>query len=1109
MWVWAADHARTPETVFFRHRFRLTRAPLSAKLLIVADDAFSAYLNDSSKPIAEGHDWTTVQEFDVTRRLHAGQNLLAVEATNFSGPAGLLYKFVLTFPGGKTQTVFSSARVHATRHAPPVWSTLAVDDSHWPLAKEIAPANGGVWGPLRGAPLPDPTRVVRLWDIRIGGAPGDDPYIRPRNIGDRMLLSASVASPSEMQMLAGAGFTLFQTDSDHLSTEETAPNKWDFHDADAQRQAVQALGQDWCYFPHEAFPPPWYRRSVPFTAIQCLEHKQPVEAFSPWDPTWPGFIDQGYAALAHEFGPQPAPKGKGAKPRPAKVTALYVGVHGDYGEAGMLMGARVSVPGQREDWIRRFGNAHDHLGWWCNDPQARADFRTAMLRKYGGLSQLNAAWKRDFKTPDEITYPEKPRAEARREWLDYVEWYQGAVGHAVELNLGAARKHFPNTLLMLPAGFGDEDLRGGNDNSLIPKLVSQYKADVRSTHSAFKPFAENAATMLGRLGSASRFYGAPFWVEPPSGLTEDQEVERMFEAVSQGAKGIFDWAGNAVPYRDVYYRYGKYLRVEKPIVDVAMFYPSVTQRLRPDRGYAPLFAEACAYLRDSLNFDIVDDRMIQDGCLTPYRILVLWEGDITEQATLDKIRDWVNSGGVLLAYDFGKIQTVEGDTSWFKDLFGYVQELKPPVVTEHYVGNIPDQYRFALGQPDATDYLGGDWYSPETSEGQVYRWTGATATMRLPVDPDKHYVLVVRAYVPPEAVALKRQILVNGEEVGELESPGDVTYRFPIPDDALTDHPLSTLTFKSETFQPSKLLSGSKDDRSLGARVYFVQVVSADVDATLDAPPLPGAIRRELDLHSLNTDWARRYGKGLTIYFPATRQLLRGYVEVVRRVVYHLSDIDPGRRDALPIDTDRDGVYATLFTDKVLFYNSKDTPVTKTVTIPAQAFLAWRGEVATPTETSWKLTLEPHSIGAIYFTPPPQELLFECEKFTDLGGLKPLASYDCSPGTGLTCVRLAHGAAISTRFLVETPGRYTLYVRCVQGEKLAPVDVMMDGQLLPPMNKHVGQTLLGGTVTLAHGTHMLTLRSRPGNDVRADFVLLTNDPTIAGYDFAVRTAPVD
>ena len=1099
MWVWAKEDTRTPDTVFFRQTFKLSAKPVSARLRIVADDQFRAFLNGQEKPFATGADWTTVQEYDVSGLLQKGDNLLAIEATNLQGAAGLLYKLVVTLPRKKTLLFFSDARIRANRRPPPGWASGGLDASKWPAAREIAPAGSGIWGTLHGAPLPDPTRLVRMWDIRVGGAsPDASPYFRTRNLGDRMLLSSSVASPSEMQTLAGAGFTLFQSDSDHLSTEETKPGQWDWQDADAQRRAAQRLGLDWCYFPHHAFPPAWYRDKNEFTRLQCLEHHQPVAAFSIWEPKWNDFIGRGYDALAQQFNP----KGKaGAAPQ---ISALNVGVHGDYGEAGLLSGARLLIPAQREDWQKRFGDLHDHLGFWCDDPLARADFHAVALKKYGSLDALNAAWKTAFKTADEIAYPASP--DSRTAWLDFIRWYQSSVGNAVEANLSAARQRFPDTLLMLPAGFSDEDVRGGEDNSLIPKIAAKYGAAVRSTHSAFRPFAENAATMLGRLGSACRFYDVPFWTEPPSGLTESQETERLFETVSQGAVGTFDWAENALAHRDVYYRVGKYLRVEKPIVDVAMYYPADAQKLRPNQPYAPLFASACAYLRDTCNYDIVDDRMIRDGALARYRVLALWEGTRAEPAILDKIKQWVAEGGALLAYDFGQVATFDDDLTWYHEMFGYTQDLKPARLAERYTGPTPAQYQIKPIAPEAADFLSGDWQMPDVTNG-LLRWTGAMANVRLPVDPEKNYSLVLRATVPPEAAGRRRRVSLNGHDLGALETPGDITYHFPISSEYLEENSLATLTIQSETFTPDS--KEKPDARKLGLLVQSVQMTAAGTMERDDAPIPAGAIRREIDLRQLRTNWARRYGKGLTIYFPATRSLLKGYIEVIWEAVYHLSAIEAGRRDALPIDTAQDGVYATLFTDKILFYNSKETAITKTARIPAEAWQAWKGEVAIPAQTEWKLTLEPRGIGAIYLTPPPQELLFECEAFTELNGATAKSDPRCSPGSGPTCVLLKPGAAISTRFRLDAPGTFALYARAVRSNVPEAAELLLDGQPFPNAPVRIGQTLHYGSVALTKGTHLLTLRAPKTKALLADFVLLSNDPTVRGYDFATRNAPVE
>lgn len=1099
-WIWSpVTSTRLPDTVFFRHTFRLPQKPLQARLLIVADDLFTLSINESKSPVATGNDWTTVQEFDVTRFLKARTNLFALEVTNITGAAGVLYKLIVTLPNRRTLTIVSDKSVRTERRPPPVWSTLSFDDALWQAAKEIAPVNEGVWGTLRSAAMPDPSRIVRKWNILSGSTPEANPYIAPRNIGDRMLMSSSVASASEIQILGKAGFTLFQSDSNHISTNETAAGKWDWNEYESQRHTVQKQGQDWVYFPHYAFPPKWYREKNLFTRLQCLEHKEPVQAFSLWEPQWAKFIENGYQALARQFHEV----GKGDKP----LSALCVGIHGDYGEAGLLSGGRVSLPTQKDDWEHELGNLHNHLGYWCHDPLARASFRETMLKKYGSLAKLNAAWKRDFKKNEDITYPEKPRADARREWLDFINWYKDGIGNAIEANLTAARKHFPNTLLMLPAGFTDEDPRGGNDNSLIPSLASRFKAEVRSTHSAFKPFAENAATMFGRLGSACRFYNTPFWVEPQSGLTSEQEVGRLFEAISQGATGIFDWASNALRHRDIYYRYGKYLRIEKPVVDVAMFYPAEAQQLRTDQGYHPLFAQACAYLRDFMNFDIVDDRMVRDGCLSRYRVLVLWEGTLAEPETLEKLKNWVNEGGVLLAYDFGKITTFEGDTTWFDDLFGYNQQLPRARVNERYTGEVPSHYRLAVAQPESQDYLVGDWFDVVGQGANAARWLGANAGALLPLTAEKRYSLVIRAYVPEEAAELKRTVLLNGHQVGTLSSTGDVTYRFLISPDLIEDRSLSRLTFQSQTFQPSATAPNVRDQRKLACQIYSIEVV--EQNGRLSANPLlpPGTIKRELDLRQLNGNWARRYGKGLTLFFPGKKNLLRGYLEVVRRATYNLSSIDAGRRDAIPVDTGQDGVYATLFTDKILYYNATNMPVSKTVTIPPELFAQWKGEVVTPTESTWKLTLEPNSIGAIYFGTQPQEMLFECEEFTELNGSKTLSDPRNSPSMGTTSVKVPPKAGISTRIRIDTPGQYAIYTRATRNNLAEPVEILVDDQPVNLLNTRAGTTVLSAIVSFSKGTHRLTLKAR--REVNADFVIVTNDPTIAGYDFAVRIPPVE
>ena len=129
MWIWRTLTAKSPETVFFRAKFRLGKAPTSARLLISADDNFTVWFNERKEVAATGNDWTSVQEFDVTRQLKAGDNLMAIECRNTEGPGGLIYKLIVTLPGNVTRTFVSDAKVKVNNRVPPVWNTLAFDDS--------------------------------------------------------------------------------------------------------------------------------------------------------------------------------------------------------------------------------------------------------------------------------------------------------------------------------------------------------------------------------------------------------------------------------------------------------------------------------------------------------------------------------------------------------------------------------------------------------------------------------------------------------------------------------------------------------------------------------------------------------------------------------------------------------------------------------------------------------------------------------------------------------------------------------------------------------------------------------------------------------------------
>ncbi len=938
-------------------------------------------------------------------------------------------------------------------------------------------------------------RLVRVWVSPPGGRRSPT-----AGAGERIVMAGNVPAAADLALLASAGFTLLQTDSDHQSTEEVRPGFWDFSGPDRARALASRAGFDWCYFPHFAFPPPWYAEKIQFPRVRCLEHDQTIEAFSPWDPNYGYFLDRGYRQLAKHYA------GEGTAP------ALYLGVHGDYGEAGMFIGARVAVPGQREAWQQRFGNLHNHVGWWCGDPLARQAFRNAMLTRYGSLDALNRAWKTSFAGPDAVAYPPAGAPAARRFRLDWMHWYRDSVSAMTDMVCRVARRHFPNALLMVPVGFADEDPRNGADMSMVAKVAARYGAAIRSTHGGFKGPAENQATMLGRLASAARFYGADLWTEPPSTIAPQNQAGRIFETVSLGGRGHFDWAANVGPGRDAYYRFGKHMRHARRVVDVAMFFPTTSHLLSADAGYPQTLARGCAMVRDVLDFDILDERMIMDGALDRFRVLALWEGAVVEAGVLERIKGWVERGGVLVAYDFGKIETVEGSADWFRDVLGYAGKLTQAAGGLRYVGPgggaVPTRYRVSVGEPSAAPFLDGDWYAPETMEGVRRRWTGENAEVRLPVSGRDGVTLSVRVSFPPEAAGLRREVLVNGAQVGILDLAGEHTYRFDVPANMVQGRNVLKVAIRCKPFVPSSVIKGSGDNRRLGAWVTYVQVQPASVrDSGLIVPELGGRLEVSVSLRRLRTEWARQLGRGWTIYFPARRDQLAAYCEVVRYATYNLSDLDASKADAPAIDNAWDGVYATLCTDRALYYNSGAERVLRTIVLSPSALAAVR-DVHKPAAYTHELSLEPRSIAAIPFAPTGDELLLQCEKFTQLGGIAAQEGSTFSPGTGATHVLIPAGGSISTRFECPSAGTYRVFYRTSRRGALARAQVLLDGRQGSPVDlgpRRLGnQTMCAGTMALSRGIHTLTIRPLPGQDLRADFVVLSSDTTIAGYGFAVR-----
>ena len=538
--------------------------------------------------------------------------------------------------------------------------------SCWVSSK--AAKSGARPGFLDNAEAPSPAPDLAPSPAPRAGQPGP-PMLLGTSVMDAPL-GTHYMDARRNALVKSLGFSHLQTDSDHLSVNEPEPGRWDWTDADKGLAAAREAGLKWQYFPHFHWPPEWYRKTARFVPCTGLRSGRKLACMSLWSPDIVPWFDHGYAALAEHYG-----RGND------KLYAIYLGIHGDFGETLFPMGFH-------PDEKKYFGETGVALrDFWCGDDHARNDFRRSVEAKYRTVVKLNAVWGTPYPSFDAVDYPAGAYSasadavstpEARRYWLDFVQWYYDSMTKFTGEVCRIARKYFPNSLLQIPVGGGSEKLMYGQDTTALPKIARQYGVHVRSTHGGYKPFPQAYAAMIKRIATPSKVYGVPHWLETGGDITPERTVGRIMEALSCGNFGFWEFGQNIASAAEVFREYARFLTREKPVVDAALFFPTTHHRLIRKDNFPQRLQEVGVKLREVMDYDMVDEELIEDAGLEPYRVLVWIEGQFAEARTLQTLAAWVESGGVLVHLGGEPPQTVEGDTAPGAGLLG----LAPPTAPQ-------------------------------------------------------------------------------------------------------------------------------------------------------------------------------------------------------------------------------------------------------------------------------------------------------------------------------------------------------------------------------------------------------------------------------------------
>lgn len=432
---------------------------------------------------------------------------------------------------------------------------------------------------------------------------------------------------------------------------EPAKDEWQWDVYRRNQASIRGAGLGYTPYVWVHNLPAWARADPTFVHPRCLEHHQESESsLSVFSQSTADLYERVYSQLHANLGDE--------------LDLLRFATPNDFGEAGYPTGV-ASEP---------FPDRHIHVDFWVDEPEARADFVTAMTTRYGAIAQLNAAWGTQFAAFEDLDYPSD--ASQPRRWLDFIRWYHDARTERIGSLMDIARRHFPYTPISLNLGFPDERISYGQDPTGLTKMLAQKGFQPRVPNGFPVPYL-----VTRRVATAAHLYKPTgLATEPAQGYSGGSDTVRrdvadaLFRDLTMGVTLHFDYANNLIDGQPAIAQAlaagGGY-----PATDTALFFSTTAHRLDTQRdsdglykGFPDGLVDIAEGLRDILDYDVLDERLVEDGFLDQYDVLIWPVGMLTEASTLHSLRAWIDRGGILIVGSLAAVHTVENDRGAFADL---------------------------------------------------------------------------------------------------------------------------------------------------------------------------------------------------------------------------------------------------------------------------------------------------------------------------------------------------------------------------------------------------------------------------------------------------------
>ncbi|MFV1964649.1 MAG: HEAT repeat domain-containing protein [Pirellulaceae bacterium] len=136
-WIWSPRHTKEdvpPTSCYFRKTLVL-REPERGEISLTADDEYGCYVN--GRHVGNGHSTGMLAEYDISKLLVRGRNIIAIQVENTHGStAGLAVRLMVKEKGDPWVSFSSDSSWKTSLRPLPFWNTMMYNDVRWDAARE-------------------------------------------------------------------------------------------------------------------------------------------------------------------------------------------------------------------------------------------------------------------------------------------------------------------------------------------------------------------------------------------------------------------------------------------------------------------------------------------------------------------------------------------------------------------------------------------------------------------------------------------------------------------------------------------------------------------------------------------------------------------------------------------------------------------------------------------------------------------------------------------------------------------------------------------------------------------------------------------------------------